>query len=139
MNLKFRENLVPIVCLLSSFLGMVLIYFAAINIQPKELRLGEITPDLLGKTVTSTGKIIYRNSHPAGHIFLTISDGDNKIQVPLFSGFVNGLEDSGTSTDNFKKGRTVSVTGLVSEYNGELQIIPRKYEDIVILDDSYDT
>jgi len=136
MNLK--QNLLPIICLFSSFLGIALIYLAAISIQPKELKLNEVTSEFVGRTITASGKIIYKNSHPAGHIFLTISDGKAEIQVPLFAGFVDSLNAVDLSSEDFKKGERIIVTGLVGEYKGQLQIIPRKVEDIKILGDSRD-
>ncbi|MDI6798857.1 MAG: OB-fold nucleic acid binding domain-containing protein [Candidatus Aenigmarchaeota archaeon] len=110
-------------------LGLILIYLAASNIQPREVRLSEITSELIGRTVTTSGKIIYKSFHPAGHIFLTVSDGKGKLQVPLFAGFVNKLDDA----DDFKKGIKIEVTGLVEEYRGSLQVVPRKVGDIKIL------
>ncbi|MEM5883088.1 MAG: OB-fold nucleic acid binding domain-containing protein [Candidatus Aenigmatarchaeota archaeon] len=81
------------------------------------------------------GKIVYANFHPSGHLFLTITDGKKKLQVPLFSSFMEKLKER-ISEEELKEGRTISITGIVSEYKGELQIIPRKVEDIKV--DSYD-
>lgn len=117
----------------SSAAGLVLIYFAAINIQPSTIKINEIDSQLIGKTVKTTGYIIYKNNHPAGHVFLTIGDGQSKIQVPLFAGFVNSLNENDVSVDDFRKGVRISVTGLVDEYKGQLQILPRKPNDIKIL------
>ncbi|MEM7821790.1 MAG: exodeoxyribonuclease VII large subunit [Candidatus Aenigmatarchaeota archaeon] len=122
-----------LICLFSSVLGLILIYFSAVNIQPSTTKISEIDSRLIGKTVRTTGYIIYRNNHPAGHIFLTIADNQSKIQIPLFSGFVNSLNENDFPVDNLKKGTKIIVTGLVDEYKGQLQIIPRKPEDIKIL------
>lgn len=133
--MNFKGNLLIIICLLCSVAGLVLIYFAAINIQPMQLQLSEINFELVGRTVRTTGYISYKNSHPNGHLFLTITDGKAKLQVPLFAGFVTALEGNGLTKDDFRKGRRIVVEGLISEYRGQLQIIPRKPEDIKIFSD----
>ncbi|MCS7106017.1 MAG: OB-fold nucleic acid binding domain-containing protein [Candidatus Aenigmarchaeota archaeon] len=112
-----------------------MIYFSALKIQPQEVRLSEINFEFLGKTVKTRGKIVYSNSHPSGHLFLTISDGKRKLQVPLFSSFMEKLSER-IDKSELKEGRIITVVGIVSEYKGELQVIPRKIEDINV--DSYD-
>lgn len=129
------KNFFTIVCFLCSFLGLALIYFSALNIQPQEVRISDINFEFLGKTVKTSGKIVYSNSHPSGHLFLTISDGKKKLQVPLFSSFMEKLSER-IDKNELKEGRVISITGTVSEYRGELQVIPRKVEDIEV--DSYD-
>lgn len=130
---NIKQNKLLLICLFSSVIGLVLIYLAAINIQPSTIKINEIDSRLIGKTVRTTGYIIYKNNHPAGHVFLTIGDGQAKIQVPLFAGFVNSLNENDVSVDDFRKGVRISITGLVDEYKGQLQILPRKPNDIKIL------
>jgi DNA/RNA endonuclease YhcR with UshA esterase domain len=130
---KIRQNKLILICLFSSVIGLALIYVAAINIQPSTIKIGEIDSRLIGKTVRTTGYIIYKNNHPAGHVFLTIADGQAKIQVPLFAGFVNSLNENDVFVDDLRKGTKIMVTGLVDEYKGQLQIVPRKPNDIKIL------
>lgn len=131
--MELKKNLLLIICLLSSVFGLVLIYVAATKIQPLEMELGEIDSELIGRTVKISGYIVYKNSNPAGHVFLTVSSGKAKIQVPLFAGLMNKLIDNGLPEEKFEKGTRISVTGLVDEYRGSLQIVPRKVEDIEIL------
>jgi len=133
--LELKKNLFTILCFLCSLLGLFLIYFSALKIQPQEVSLSEINFEFLGRTVKTSGKIVYKNSHPSGHVFLTISDGKKKLQVPLFSSFMEKLSET-INEDELKEGRRITVTGTVSEYKGELQVIPRKVEDIKV--DSYD-
>ena len=101
--------------------------------ETKSTNIGEITSDSVGKSVSAVGTITYRSNHPAGHIFLTVADGNSKIEVPLFSGFVTKLEESGVDSSYFSKGTKIQVKGLVDQYKGSLQIIPRKVDDIKIL------
>lgn len=105
--------------------------------QPSEISISEITQDLIGRTITTSGYIVYKSSHPAGHVFLTLSDDSNgtKIQIPLFSGFMSSLNEVGITEQDLKKGTKLLVSGLVDEYQGQLQIQPRKVGDIQILSD----
>jgi len=121
------------ICLFSSILGLTLIYIAAVNIQPLETEIGEIDYQLMGRTVKTTGYISYKRTHPEGHIFLTISDNGATIQVPLFAGFVNALNGNGLTENDLRKGAQISITGLVDEYKGQLQVTPRKPDDVKIL------
>lgn len=118
-------------------LGLILIYFAAIKIEPMEIELGEIDSQLVGRSVKFSGYIAYKTSNPAGHVFLTVSSGKAKIQVPLFAGLMSKLIENGISEDKLEKGKKISVTGMVDEYRGSLEIVPRRVEDIKILGDGY--
>ena len=108
-----------------SVIGLVLIYIAATNIEPDTLEIGEINAELVGKTVSTEGYIKSEKMNENGHLFITISDGNKNLQVPIFSSVMQHMEES-----DFKKGYKLKVTGLVDEYRGQLQIIPRKPEDI---------
>jgi len=135
--MELKKNLLVIICLLSSIFGLVLIYVAATKIQPLEMELGEIDSQLIGRTVRVSGYIAYKNLNPAGHVFLTVSSGKAKIQVPLFAGLMSKLNENGLSEEKLEKGARISITGMVDEYRGSLQIVPRKVEDIKILGDNH--
>lgn len=135
MELNLKGNILIVICFTLSVTGLLLIYVAALNIKPMEMKISEINFELIGRSVTTSGNIIYKKEHTAGHLFLTISDGKSNIQVPLFAGFMTSLNSNGINSNDFKVGRTISVSGLIDEYQGSLQIIPRKPEDIKLLGD----
>ncbi len=117
---------------ISCILGLLLIYFASLNTKPTELEISDLSFDYVGKVATVSGNIVYKKEHPAGHIFLTLSDGKNKLQVPVFSGVVNNMDGTDLTKGMLTYKTFVTVTGTVDEYNGELQIVPRKASDIVV-------
>jgi DNA/RNA endonuclease YhcR with UshA esterase domain len=129
------KNILVLICLLTSAIGLALIYIATINLQPTQIELKDVNPELVGRSVFTTGEIVYRRTHDAGHLFLTISDDDTKIAVPLFAGYLNDLKEVGITEDDFQVGTEISVSGLVDEYQGQLQIIPRRKDDVKILSD----
>jgi len=116
-----------------SIAGLVSLFFVAKTSVPQTSSLGEIDSSSVGKTLSVTGKIIYKKIHPAGHIFLTISDGSTRIDVPLFSGYLKNLEKVGITQYDLRVGTKITVTGVVEEYKGNLQIIPKKISDFKIL------
>jgi len=128
------KNVLVWICLLTSVIGLVLIYIAAINLEPKQIELKDITPELVGRSVSTKGEIVYRRTHDAGHLFLTISDDDTEIAVPLFAGYLNTLKEVGLTEDDFYEGAEILVSGLVDEYQGQLQIIPRRVNDVKIIE-----
>jgi DNA/RNA endonuclease YhcR with UshA esterase domain len=128
-----EKNFLVLFCFITSIIGLILIYIAAINLEPEQIELKEINIELVGRSVLSKGEIVHKKSHDAGHLFLTISDRDTNIQVPLFSGYLNSLKEVNITKDNLEVGKIISVSGLVSEYQGQIQIIPRRIDDVKIL------
>ncbi|HLC39546.1 MAG TPA: OB-fold nucleic acid binding domain-containing protein [archaeon] len=129
-----RKNLLLIVSIVSTIVGISLIYFAATRVESAQLAVGEITSEMVGRSVTTTGYVSSRSAHPDGHIFLTLSDEDkNRISVPLFAGFVAELRKNHFNINSIQKGTYLQISGLVDEYKGQLQIVPRKISDIKFL------
>jgi DNA/RNA endonuclease YhcR with UshA esterase domain len=128
--MELKKSLLLIVCVLVSLAGLVFIYFSTTVISPSELKISKIDSSLNGKLISTTGKITYVRTHTAGHVFLTLSDGNSKIEVPLFSSLMKQLNGNGITKYDFRKGKTIRVTGIVGEYKGQLQVVPRKATDI---------
>jgi DNA/RNA endonuclease YhcR with UshA esterase domain len=129
---SLKANLILIICLLCSIVGIFLIYFFAKSTSPSTIKLSDIDFDMIGRVVSSEGKIVSRNVHEAGHLFLVIEDEGKRIQVPIFASLMNKLNEAGLSAKDFAIGKRLSITGLVSEYREQIQIVPRKVEDIRI-------
>ena len=119
--------------LFCSIIGLILIYLAALNLEAQKVEIKEIDFDMIGRFVETEGEIIYKKSHPSGHLFLTIENKGSKIQVPLFANVMNDLKEIGFDEDDFAKGKIIRVKGIVNEYREQLQIIPRSGEDVEIV------
>ncbi len=132
--MEFSRKHLLLVSAISSVTGLLFIYFASVNTNPIEIQISDLSFDYVGKIATVSGSIAYKKTHPAGHIFLTLSDGENKIQVPIFSGVARTLEENDLTEKMLRYKTFITVTGTVDEYNGELQIVPRKAGDIVMGD-----
>jgi DNA/RNA endonuclease YhcR with UshA esterase domain len=125
-----RKNILIFWFLFTSFLGLILIYIAAINLQPINIGINQITSELIGRMVLTSGKISQKTPNPSGHLFLVISDDKSSIQVPIFVSLMNDLKKNNVTENDFKVNKQISVNGLVGEYKGQLQIVPRKVSDI---------
>ncbi len=125
-----RKNILIFWFLFTSFLGLILIYIAALNLQPVKIEVSQITSELIGRSVSISGKIVQKTPNSAGHLFLMISDDKSKIQVPIFASLMNDLKKNNITENDFKINKLISVNGLVGEYRGQLQILPRKVSDI---------
>jgi DNA/RNA endonuclease YhcR with UshA esterase domain len=65
--------------------------------------------------------------HKDGHLFLKLKDDSGGVvSVPIFSRTRAGLNETIELLDQVK------VTGIVDEYQGELEVVPDKAEDIKI-------
>jgi DNA/RNA endonuclease YhcR with UshA esterase domain len=129
-----QKNFLVLISLSTSVIGLILIYIAALNIQPVEISISQINSDLIGRSVSTKGIITQKKLHSDGHMFLMISDGESDIQVPVFSSLMNDLEKENITESDFKINETISINGMVDEYRGQLQILPRKTSDIKIGD-----
>lgn len=127
--MDFRKNFLVAVSLSVSMVGLLMIYVTSKSIDPESFTISEIDDTLIGKLVSVKGFVVSKSEHDAGHIFLTISDGRKRLQVPIFSSVAEKLD----SRFYLSRGQEISVTGNVDEYRGQLQIIPRKPDDINVL------
>lgn len=118
------------ISLVSSVVGLIIIYIAAINFQPVQMTISSIDASIIGRTASTTGYITYARTSPQGHFFITISDNSTSLQIPLFAGYIQSAK---IDTEQFKVGKRISVTGLVDQYQGQMQIIPQKLGDVSVI------
>ena len=131
--MKPAKNFLIIRSLFASLVGLILIYFATVNLEPQKIPIGEITADMEGRKIVIAGYLTGKREHEDGHLFLTLSDDKTDIQVPLFSDFMKSLNQAGITTDDFITGDKISVKGTLEIYKGKLQIIPKALDDVKIL------
>lgn len=114
--------------LFASVAGLILLAFAASQLQPQVAKIAEISYDDAGSRVVIKGQVIAVSSHKDGHVFLKISDGTGKIAVPIFSSLLERLDTSATNC--LKLGGEVEILGRVEEFRGALEIVPRGAGDV---------
>ncbi len=116
-----------VINIIVAIIGLCLLFYASKNSQPAYISIKEIDSTYIGKTISTKGEIVYV-SYNKGHVFLKIREENSTIDVPIFSNIAKFLDIE------LRKGETISVTGIVDEYKGKLQIIPRKTSDIKVIE-----
>lgn len=109
-----------VLCCAFSVSGLFSIYLVSSSFEAPVYSIDEITKDMVGTTVTISGKIVSHTYHRDGHIFMTVSDDTGDIRVTVFSDLATKI-----NPDNIAKSAAVKITGSVDEYKGSMQVIPR--------------
>ena len=101
--------------------GLVSLFSLTQILQPESLSISELKDSDVGKVVT-TNAVIGSINNKDNNLFLTLSDGDSELRA------VYWYSDAKNSPEayNLKKGDSVSVTGQIEIYRGELEIIVKK-------------
>ncbi len=101
---------------------------SAASINPGITPISEIGENYIGLKTKTSGEVIKTREHPDGHLFLKIR-GKNyeKIRVPIFAQTHSKLKDRIELLDN------IEVKGEVTEYRGELQIAPKNFKNITVV------
>lgn len=92
---------------------------------PVVVPVAAVGSNLLGRTVTVSGTLSDSRGIPGGVIY-TLQDASGSIPVVLWD-----KQIPGSSRDWMEKGQRVRVTGVVKEYHGKLEVVPRSSRDIV--------
>jgi len=127
LAIKKLMNKIVVICSLIAIVGILLLFYLAKVTQPNFISLNEIDSTYIGKTVSTSGRIV-AITYSKGNIFLTIYDKNSSISVPIFSNVAKYLDVS------LRKGQKIVVSGVVDEYKGRLQIVPRKASDIKVVE-----
>ncbi len=131
--LTIKQDFLTILSAATSVVGLVVIFIASSLSQPIEMELVDVNSGLVGKVVTTSGFVSSEKLHEEGHVFLTISNGKAKLQVPIFSSLADQLRENDFPFSSLRNKVKVRITGTVDEYHDQLQIIPRKISDVEIL------
>jgi DNA/RNA endonuclease YhcR with UshA esterase domain len=114
--------------LICSLVGLVTIYAAAMLARPKVTPIASLNNGFVGLRVLVSGQVIDYREHEEGHLFLKLKDSSGGvISVPIFSRTRTQMEESIELLD------VVEVTGEVTVYQGELEVIPGGAKDIKVI------
>ena len=87
-----------------------------------------LNDDFIGTKVMISGRLIDLYEHIDGHLFMKLKDDSGGvISVPVFASVRSQLNEPIELLD------VVQVTGLVKEYQDELEVIPDKASDLRIV------
>lgn len=112
-----KSKQMTILIFILAAVGLIAIYFAVINIKPMELRISAIEDSMVDRLVKIDGTIDYIRKSKTNNFYWTVSDGNN-ITVPILDNKFKKL--------SVKQGDSVGIIGLVTLYNGELEVMPKE-------------
>jgi DNA/RNA endonuclease YhcR with UshA esterase domain len=113
-------------CLIGSVLSIIILYFAALNLDYRSVKVGDITGNLAGNVVNVTGEVSSLYLHKNGHIFFNLKDGEEKVRVVIWESDVEQLEYLGVNITSLENGDRVRIIGTVEMYRGEPEVIPMR-------------
>ena len=125
-----NSNLLALAAALSLF-GLLLLAYAAYSTSPQELQLAQITNSHEGKVISTEGEITALRQLN-GNYFFTICDGAC-ISAVVFKRDVPALSSHETNILLLRKGDYVAVKGKISNYKGQLEILPSPPDGILFL------
>jgi DNA/RNA endonuclease YhcR with UshA esterase domain len=121
INININRSVqITILVLALALLGLAGIYFAVINLEPTEMSIAAIEEGMTGKLVKVAGTIDNIRKTSSNNIYWTVSDGSSA------AGMTVPLLDAKFKKIPAMKGDSVEITGLVSDYKGELEIMPKE-------------
>jgi DNA/RNA endonuclease YhcR with UshA esterase domain len=122
--MKMDDSKVIRLCLIGSVLSIIVLYFAALNLEYRSVNVGDVTGSLAGSVVNVTGYASDVYFHRNGHIFFNLMEGRDRVRVVVWESDVEQLEYSGVNITSLENGDRVGIVGTVEMYRGEPEIIP---------------
>jgi len=117
----FRENAIIFALLTLTAAGLSLIYYSILLTESAETEIANLENFPKGSLVKIAGEISKLTKSKTGNIYWTVEDGTGSITIPLLGSIADDY-------NSISKNSSVTITGLVSEYNNELEIMPKEIE-----------
>jgi len=119
-------------CLAGFAISMIALYFSALQVGSRSVKVGEITGNLAGNVVNVTGEVSNLYLHRNGHVFFNLKEGADKVRVVIWESDVEQLSYSGVDMASVENGDRVQIVGTVEMYQGEPEIIPVRAQVTII-------
>lgn len=119
-----RDETLLKLSLITSLIGIVLLFAFAQTIEAERIEIADIDKTSIEKNVELFVSVesFYSSNE---NYFLKVSDKTGNITVVLFKHTANKNDIS-----RLKKGQQIKLSGKISEYNGNMEIIADKIEYI---------
>ncbi len=111
------------IALITSLIGIIGLIIFTPSIEVKEVEIKDITRAMIDEKVRVDGVITdIATSSSKTSYFLTVNDGEAQIQLIIFEKQLAEIESRNLDIDDFKN-RKVQVTGTITEYKSDLELI----------------
>lgn len=121
--MKITDDKILKIALITTLIGLLGLIFTTPYIEVKEVAIGDISNSMIDEEIAINGVVEEVQAIGNGETYiLTVNDGEGRIPVVIFQSVAVEIQESETPLETFK-GKTVEVTGTVTEYNSQLEII----------------
>jgi len=123
------EKFLLLSSLISFIFGFSLLIYLSYSLNPQRLTPSQINENFLGNKVTVTGKVVeIMKSEKVNYIIISDEHKNFTIVVfpNVFEKIKNEIEES--------RQKSIEVTGIISSYKGNLQIILQNPDNLKILE-----
>jgi len=105
------------VCIVIAIVGFAFLFVVLQFITPESIKIKDINEKMIGRIATINGTV-NSFSEKDGNIFIKLGDDTGNITVVMFQSDAKNF-----NFGNLKKSGRVSVTGKVSLYKSELEVV----------------
>ncbi len=111
------------IALVTSLIGIIGLLIFTPTIEVKKVEIKDISRAMIDEEVCVECVVTdIAKSSSGSSYFLTINDGTGQIQLMIFESQAAEIQSGNFDIDDFKN-RKVEVTGKITEYNSNLEII----------------
>lgn len=111
------------IALITSLIGIIGLIIFTPSVEVKEVDIKDITRSMIDEKVRLDGVITdMAESSSKTSYFLTINDGEGQIQLIIFEKQLAEIQSRNLDIEDFKN-RKVEVTGTITEYKSNLEMI----------------
>ena len=121
--MKITDEKLLRIALITSLIGIVGLIIFTPSIEVKKVDISDITRAMIDEKVCIDGVITdIAESSSKTNYFLTLGDGESQIPLIIFEKQMAEIQSRNMDIEDFK-GRKVEVTGTVTEYKSDLELI----------------
>lgn len=121
--MKITDEKLLRIALVTSLIGIIGLIIFTPGIEVKEVDIEDINRGMIDEEVKFDCVITDISQSSSGSsYFLTSTDGTGQIMIIIFESQLAEIESSNIDIDSFKD-RHVEVTGKITEYNSNLEVI----------------
>lgn len=111
------------IALVTSLIGIIGLIIFTPSVEVKQVEIKDITRAMIDEKVRVDGVIVdMAESSSKTSYFLTINDGESQIQLIIFEKQLAEIQSRNLDIEDFKN-RKVEVTGTITEYKSDLELI----------------
>ena len=127
--MKVTDDKLLRIALITALIGMVGLIIFTPSIEVKEVEIKDINRGMIDEEVKISCVVTdIAKSSSGSSYFLTVNDGTGQMQVIIFESEVSKIQ---LDIESFKD-KKVEITGKITEYNSDLELILSSAESLKI-------